>query len=280
MKQHEIEKWDRAGLRIRPLLLILDVMRNIGVRFGVEQAYLTQDELIRRVIPLAGDKTTVMEDYISSVFAFRNKQLDRHQWPDCAQEANDKRMAREFLLFLAHYGFCSISPGARNALDKFVIQEDSLTDLQAIIQLPIPKSENQVDVASQMRVSGIAAITERRRVTQSVLERPCQTRFRRSVLEAYRSECLITQERIPETLEAAHIIPVGYRGADTVGNGICLRSDIHSLFDSGHLRIKPQGQLVLSDAMHTSLNYHNLPPLIHIPHFVLPDALEWRWRYQ
>jgi hypothetical protein len=280
MNQQEIERWDSAGLRIRPLLLILEVMRKLGARFGEQQAFLTCDELIRIVIPLAGDRTATMNEYIDSISAFRNGHLSFQGWPNCAPESNDRRMAREFLLFLSHYGFCSYTKGATNSQDCFAIQEGFAADLQAIVELPAIQIENRMQVAEQVRETGAAVFVERQRTMRPVLQRPQQSKFRRDVLGAYMSECLITHERIPETLEAAHIIPVEYRGPDSVGNGICLRSDIHSLFDSGHLRINPHGQLVFSGAVRSSANYRNLPPQIHVPQFLLTDALEWRWRYQ
>ncbi len=223
LKQGEIERWDRAGLCIKPLLLILDLMWRLGARFGEQEAFLTCDELIRVVIPLAGDRSTVTDEYIDSISAFRTGDLDLQDWPDCAPEDNDARMAREFLLFLAHYGFCSYTAGTQNALDRFAVQEGLAADLQAIVELPTARIEDRIEVASQVRETGVAAFVERQRAMRPVLQRPLQARFRRDVMEAYRSECLITHERIPETLEAAHIIPVEYRGADGVGNGVCLR---------------------------------------------------------
>jgi hypothetical protein len=102
LEQGEIEQWDREGLRIKPLLLILDVMRNLGARYGELQAFITCDELIQIVIPLAGDRSTTMDEYVDSISAFRNEQLNFQGWPDCAPEDNDARMAREFLLFLSY----------------------------------------------------------------------------------------------------------------------------------------------------------------------------------
>jgi hypothetical protein len=280
LEQEEIEQWDREGLRIKPLLLILNVMRNLGARYGELQAFLTCDELIKIVIPLAGDRSTTMDEYLDSISAFRNDRLDFQGWPDCVPDDNDPRMAREFLLFLSYYGFCGYTRGATNRQDSFAIQEGFAADLQSIVELPAMQIENRMQVAEQVRETGAAVFVERQRTMRPVLQRPQQAKFRRDVLGAYMSECLVTRERIPETLEAAHIIPVEYHGSDAVGNGICLRSDIHSLFDAGHLRINPHGQLVFSDAVRASINYHNLPPQIHVPQFVLPDALEWRWRYQ
>ncbi len=41
----------------------------------------------------------------------------------------------------------------------------------------------------------------------------------------------------------AHIIPVGHGGTDAVGNGLCMRVDIHRLFDNGKIRIAPDGEV-------------------------------------
>jgi len=276
----QIEVWDHAGLRIHPLRLILDIMLRLGSLLGSEQAYLTPDELIRVIIPLAGDLETTMAEYVGCVQRYRDNALDMGGWPNCVPDDNDPRMAREFLLYLSHYGFCEMVEGQNNLSDRFAVQMDSATELRAIVNVQVPEETEALVVADLLRTSGIEPSIERRRVMRAVLERPQQAQFRRAVMRAYRSECLITRERIPEILEAAHIIPVEYRGPDTAGNGICLRSDIHSLFDSGHLRIAPDGRISFSDALSASPNYRELPPQIQFPNFVRQESLEWRWQYQ
>ena len=50
-----------------------------------------------------------------------------------------------------------------------------------------------------------------------------------------------------EVLEAAHILP--YRGPDTnkVVNGLLLRADVHTLFDSGLIAVDVKNMTVLVD---------------------------------
>jgi predicted restriction endonuclease len=80
-------------------------------------------------------------------------------------------------------------------------------------------------------------------------------------------------------LAAAHIIPVKAKGRDVIENGVCLRSDIHMLFDTGHLRIDTSGRIHLSeDAAHEN-NYSRLPRMVEIPAFVNKDYIDWRWNY-
>jgi len=57
--------------------------------------------------------------------------------------------------------------------------------------------------------------------------------FRRLLMDAYRSRCVVTGYDAAEALEAAHIVP--YRGPVTnnPSNGLLLRADLHSLFDLG-----------------------------------------------
>ena len=83
---------------------------------------------------------------------------------------------------------------------------------------------------------------------------------------------------MPEVLVAAHIIPVYAKGKDVVQNGICLRSDIHILFDTGHLRLHTNGNIRLTERTSLDVNYGSLPSRIIIPAFV-KQSLKWRWEY-
>ena len=85
-----------------------------------------------------------------------------------------------------------------------------------------------------------------------------------------------TNVTMPEVLEAAHIKPYKYNGADTVANGFAMRVDIHTLFDTGHLRISPEGEVVLSGK--ARLDYGaTIPPRILIPSFTDIENIRWRW---
>ena len=91
-----------------------------------------------------------------------------------------------------------------------------------------------------------------------------------------RPRCVITNVTLPEVLEAAHIVPFKYHGEDTVANGLCMRMDIHQLFDSGHLRISVAGDVFLTDR--ARMDYGALiPPSIRFPAVVNLDFVRWRW---
>lgn len=276
----ELKKWQSAGLQIKPLSLILRILENLGEMAGIGNAFLTPNELIQVVIPLAGMKTS-SKDIAQNLLDVRSGRTSTAGWPDCAPEANDKRLAREFLLFLSNYGICRPVSADSEYDSKFYL--DELFDVDAISSVTtssIFKTDEEADrVIEAVRHSPLPSIIERQRTVTTVLSRPGQPKFRKHVLKVSGEQCLLTGEKITEVLEAAHIIPVNSGGTDEQDNGICLRVDIHRLFDSGNIRMKPTGELQFSDAVRISGNYKLLPPKIIIPPFVRMANIEWRDKY-
>jgi len=66
-----------------------------------------------------------------------------------------------------------------------------------------------------------------------------QGSFRVLVTDSYRRRCAISGERTLPALDAAHIRPFSQGGSHDASNGILMRRDIHSLFDSGYVTITP-----------------------------------------
>lgn len=66
-----------------------------------------------------------------------------------------------------------------------------------------------------------------------------QGAFRVLVTDVYNRRCAVTHERTLPALDAAHIRPYGAGGAHEPNNGLLLRRDIHSLFDSGYVTVTP-----------------------------------------
>lgn len=63
---------------------------------------------------------------------------------------------------------------------------------------------------------------------------------------------------------------------DTIANGFAMRVDIHTLFDTGHLRISPDGDIDLSPKARNDYGT-SLPRKIFLPDFTNRDFLRWRW---
>lgn len=271
--------WESAGLIIKPLELILSIISELFQSYGPEEGYLTPDELIKLVIPLSGIKSP-LSVHIEAIIGYRSKSLNVDSWCDCAPKPNDRRMAREFLLYLFYYGFCKREDASANSIEKYYLNTDTLSTIEIDDINNIDNFGNSVlETLDKIEEKQITSRIERRKVLIQITERPQQTQFRREILDAFNSTCLLTGVQIPDALEAAHIVPVNQNGADTIDNGICLRSDIHRLFDSGHLRIDSEGNIHLSDKAKLPTNYANLPHTVELPPFMSLDNIQWRWNY-
>lgn len=55
-----------------------------------------------------------------------------------------------------------------------------------------------------------------------------------------------------------------------------MRTDIHTLFDTGHLRISDEGIVELSSRARMDYGA-SIPPRIVIPNFTNREFLRWRW---
>lgn len=261
MDAEERQLWDNAGLRIKPLKLILSIIYELSIGDDA-QAFLTPLELVKIVIPLSGIVNQPLHVYVECIQRYRSNQLDVTHWPNCCPEANDFRMAREFLLFLSNYGYLIKQDSAIRDTEKYQFNFAIKNEIVAILET---KKEIAAEVISD---------TERK-IVSAHKYRPNQARFRKEVLTACK-RCVISNVSMPEVLEAAHIKPYKYNGADSVSNGFAMRMDIHFLFDSGHLRISEKGEVFLSEKARWSYGA-SIPPQIILPDYVDRENLRWRW---
>jgi putative restriction endonuclease len=87
----------------------------------------------------------------------------------------------------------------------------------------------------------------RERILRSIKARRGQRKFRDALLSAYDGACAISGCRVLGVLEAAHIVPYEGRATNHVTNGLLLRADLHTLFDSGLISIDAKRQTVRLD---------------------------------
>lgn len=274
--EEQVRNWKDHGIKLRPLSLLLSIMERLG-EIDSEMAYLTKNELVDIVQPISSMVPPAsIEDYADTLIAHREQRIDTSTWPSCSQGANDARMAREFLLFLSYYGFCE--QRFIDGVERFVLTgESSAPELSALVEeqgLEIP------EIATSVTARMVSDSRERRRVLREVLERPEQAKFRKNVLCLADERCLLTGAEIRAALEAAHIVPVSEAGSDSPDNGLCLRSDLHSLFDAGHIRLKYDGSLHYSDSAKNDPVYRFLPAHVDLPPYVKVDHVVWRWNYR
>lgn len=266
----ECEEWLKHGLILYPLKLILEICCEL---FKRGEGFLTTEELVRIIIPLSGCHAE-LQDYVNFILWNREGILDLSKWPDCIPKANDLRIAREYLLFLSHYGYIEKIDGISRMKEKYFICDYLVDEIHQILLQP-NKQESLLTMLQNMRLQKYTDEVERKRVQTNKVARPNQANFRKAVLKAC-ERCIITNVTMPEVLEAAHIKPFKYNGEDTIANGLAMRTDIHTLFDTGHLRIAPDGRIELSSR--ARLDYGaSIPPRIVIPDFIDQDFLRWRY---
>lgn len=264
-KPEECRLWNDNGLNFHPLALLLRILLDL-YDYDHSQAYLTNEEFLRIVIPLSGCRAE-LQDYHNFVLQFRAHRIMLENWPDCTPKDNDQRFAREYFLFLSNYGYVNIEGESRSE-EIYYVNQLIIDEIRAVV------SKSSFAPISDSGINDIASEMERKRVSYSV-SRPRQAAFRKVVLESCK-RCIITNVTMPEILEAAHIKPYKYKGEDTVANGIAMRVDIHTLFDTGHLRISPEGDVELSGR--ARLDYGaSIPPRIVIPEFTDKENIRWRW---
>lgn len=268
--QDECDEWLRHGLVLYPLKLILEIGLELLKR---GEGYLTTEELVRIVIPLSGCRAE-LQDYVNFIMWHRDGAIDLSGWPDCIPSANDIRIAREYLLFLSNYGYIEKKSGHDRMSEQYFICDYLADEIRQILSQNV-KQESLLTILQNMRLEKYADEVERKRVQTIRVSRPNQAVFRKSVLQAC-ERCVITNVTMPEILEAAHIKPFKYKGEDTVANGFAMRTDIHTLFDTGHLRIAPDGKIELSSRARMDYGA-SIPPRIVIPDFTNRDFLRWRY---
>lgn len=270
--QGECNKWISAGIILYPLRLLLSIICEL-YKIDSQLGYITIEELVRIVIPLAGCKAE-LQDYINFILWYRAGEISLIGWPDCIPEANDMRIAREYMLFLNNYGYVNLEIGRNRLSERYSLNALLLDEIEEIITTK-QSDENLLNALNAIRETEVTSEFERKRVQTSRTARPNQASFRKSVLKACQ-RCVITNVTMPEVLEAAHIKPFKYNGEDTVANGFAMRTDIHTLFDSGHLRISVDGEIELSQRARMDYGW-SIPPRIVIPEFINREFLKWRW---
>lgn len=179
-----------------------------------------------------------------------------------------------FCFFLENYGYLIKESGGNRNFEEYRLNSLIESEILDILSIPITDSSLQT-ILNQIRSSDVASEVERKRVQNYRISRPNQAKFRHDVLAACQ-RCVITNVTMPEVLEAAHIKPFKYNGEDTVANGFAMRTDIHTLFDAGHLRISETGMVELSTRARMDYGA-TIPPKIVLPDFTNRDFIRWRW---
>lgn len=85
--------------------------------------------------------------------------------------------------------------------------------------------------------------------TRRAKKRFSQSVFRSMVFRAYRHECALSGETCSAVLEASHIQPFYSPSSNHPQNGLCLRVDLHRLFDAGLISFSDRYEVLVSSSV-------------------------------
>nr|BAH90599.1 hypothetical protein [uncultured bacterium] len=125
----------------------------------------------------------------------------------------------------------------------WALTEEDQATLEALIAesggLQKPAGEDPIAEALRQEAGNVArAVLERK--SALIKPRPGQAAFRKAAIERHGGRCVFTRTRVPEALEAAHVIPhTGAQQFERPENSLLLRRDVHALFDLFLLSIDP-----------------------------------------
>jgi putative restriction endonuclease len=111
-------------------------------------------------------------------------------------------------------------------------------------------------------------------------DRKGQSRFRLDVLRNYGRRCCISDDGVEELLEAAHIQPYINESSNHPQNGLCLRVDLHRLFDDGLITLLEDMTIRVSPQLSQSSYFNYSGKTIRLPaehkHYPSPEAIKNR----
>lgn len=262
-----VDIWEKYKLEFKPLEELLKIILELST-YRLDQAYISNMELLKLIIPMLGNKHST-KDIVAALLLFRDNKISGADWY-LDRAVNEHRCAKEFLIFLRNYEILDeVNKGV------FFADESSLIIISTILGTPLPT----ITTPKPNSVLSQAFFQKRERKTVSVLSRPQQQKFRKELLTV-QPTCILSGVKAPNVLQACHIIPVKNHGSDDINNGIILRSDLHILYDIGDIKIMEDGSIKVSDELAADPYYSkSLPKSISIPSHIAIDHIRIRNTY-
>lgn len=169
--------------------------------------------------------------------------------------------------------------------DAYLIEDDDYRDFTAVVGKMSDELPHNVRVGHaegwELEVLNhkddlLAGLADRNMIARKA--RPGQAQFRDALMKQYKGRCAVSKCAVPETLEAAHVMPhTGDPKWDHPDNGMMLRRDLHALFDAMLWSIDPKTDRIrLAERLKTS-PYRKLDGR-EIDHQVAPELLEVHFR--
>jgi hypothetical protein len=126
--------------------------------------------------------------------------------------------------------YSRLYPSLRARIEKIFDSTDALSRYSP--------AQDEADDHNDSDYSG-EGNAKREIVWQLIKKRRGQSAFRKNLMRRYGKQCMVTGSDVAAVLEAAHIDPYLIQAHNHAGNGLLLRTDIHTLFDLDLLGIEP-----------------------------------------
>jgi len=175
-------------------------------------------------------------DEVSGVFSYRFRDAGSDSPRAMAQaHADNQKLLEAHRLVVPLIYFRGIAPGQYTPLAPVFVSSIDVRSRTASLEVGLPVADTTPDGLMSDEIT-------RRYATREAAYRLHQHRFRRAVLQAYRTRCTICSLKEASLLQAAHIVedrdPLG--GAAVV-NGLALCAIHHLAYDRNLLGINPDG---------------------------------------
>ena len=150
-------------------------------------------------------------------------------------EADNLKLTEAHRLGVPVVYFRGIAPGQYTPIAPVFVTAIDRRSRTAALEVGLP-------IADTTPVGLVSDEATRRYATREAAYRLHQHRFRRAVLQAYRTRCTICSLREASLLQAAHIVEDRHPlGGATVVNGLALCAIHHLAYDRNLLGIDPAG---------------------------------------
>lgn len=112
------------------------------------------------------------------------------------------------------------------------------SDALGLLESILASVYSSQDLTSEMTSKIVSSVATDDMTMRLIEARQGQGVFRSAALERFNSTCVVTGSKIVAILEAAHIMPYADVKDTRQDNALLLRSDIHTLFDLGLIRVE------------------------------------------
>jgi hypothetical protein len=158
-----------------------------------------------------------------------------------------------------------LDEAARDRIASLFPASDDSAVAEAVVAVEVARSH--IDSEQDARVF----------VEASIVRRQGQPQFREQLLKAWGRRCAISGCDAEPALEAAHVRPYLGPHTNSLGNGLPLRADLHTLFDRLLITIDPDTwTVVLAPALQNTVYAELAGTRVLIPESVPQDELAQR----